>query len=400
MSALQQSIDATSSTMSAQPDMLAAFVHFAIPIIFFWIAMKSADKMSDELSSAGMKIGSNIGKWISSKALGGAKGLANYTGIPGGVKQAWTNRRSSLLLGSDSKRAREAREDTLAGFLAGGRTGAKNASESARNKRVSAELETLKKLGNGNQALQMLNNPRENADRKKAAALFLAEKELITSATDFQLALGAVGDDLVAAKQIVSKSPKNIISDATQFANVMQTLAANGHTRLIGDVIGKTSGAALGGNYANYSSILQTIGGPDSENGKAYNKRLTEEGRAHIRVNGTDNAAFNAVFGKMSTDDVVKQDESMLSDQNFVAYLKSRTDASKTFKKEILSSAGKKGSNNIITVWENAGISQSATVRTEQVATEGSASSENNNAEPAVRGRFQGTVGAQPRQRR
>ncbi len=373
----------SASTGVLSPESLQTLIFFAIPIILMWMAITSARSMSNQLSSEATKYGTTFGKWAGRQPWRATKGVLRWTGASGGIEEAWKNRRG--LFGADSRRATEARANRLAGLIGGGTSGFKNAGYENFEKRVAAEQEALKKFGNASKAKGLLNSG--NAEQKKAAALYLAEKEMLTNAEDLQNALRAVGTDFSAARNIISKAPKSSLTNANDLSKSLKILNDNGHQRLLGETILKAEKGALGTNYTEYGSVLAQLSARDANGNirkdasgkaivdaeleKAYNRRLTAEGQTHIRVdtsswtpqtsNAVKNAAYGEVFDKINTEDLVKQNkDDLLKNPNFIAYLKSRTDANKEYKKQLLASAGRQSDSSVMSAWSAGGISNTS----------------------------------------
>ncbi|MDD5083872.1 MAG: hypothetical protein PHT88_02945 [Candidatus Moranbacteria bacterium] len=379
------------NTGSINTDILVTLVYFAVPIILFWIAITSAEKMSSELGYTGTKYGSMFVKWAGRQPWRGAKGAANWTGVPGGVKQAWKDRR--MMFGSDARRAQERREGNVAALLAGGTVAHANALDAAFAKRVAAEQESLKKLGNVTQAQAMLRDKKFSPEKKKAAALYLSEKEALTGAGDFQMALQAVGKDLSAAKGIIAKAPKSVLQSAGDFEKSLEILNANGNQKLLGDMVAKAEKGALGANGEGYDKVLAQLQIKQKDaNGnvmkdasgkemidiaatgdlkKMYDKRLVEQGQAHIRVQSNLNSlkaagpitpaaqqkAYADVFNKISANDMAKQDETMLISRDFIDYMTFKTEQSQ---KEAYAAMARENREAIVSAWEVGGVKSRA----------------------------------------
>lgn len=336
-------------------DALSTFIWFLIPIIFMAAALQASRKSANELSNGALKIAGAINKKVLGTLAGGLAGGLAFSGLSGGVKTAWQNSR----LMTNSRLNQQAREDRIARGLSGGRAGIENANADAFNKRVAAEQERLKRLGNETEAKRLLDNRGSSQEQKKAAALYLADKELLNDAEYFNKALGAVGSDLASAKQIVSKAPKTVLKNATELSATLSALAASGFKpekldSLQGDLMEKVHKDALGSSKAEYDVIKSKLG---SDSQKAYDKKLTAESKAHIRVNTSAqdmNAEFASIFGSMKAEDLVNQDDSeLLLNDKFIEYLKTRD---KTYRKEIMTSAGRRGKQAVTQKWTAEGV--------------------------------------------
>lgn len=386
---LKSGIYASMSSMSVgkgdiTTDMLAALVYFAIPIVLFWMAITSAEKMSSELSSSATKYGMRFGKWAGRQPWRGAKAGARWTGVPGGVQQAWKNRKG--LFGSDSRLAREAREDSIARTLAGGGSvGRENARDDAKSKRIAAEQERLKRLGNVSTAHTQLANG--NADQKAAAALYIADKKAFKDATELNSALKAVGGDLSAASKILDGASDSVLEESGALVKVMNTLKNNNLHHMQGAAVAKFTKDGLGTSAADYAAVLASFddgsvaGSPGSaanqrrieELKKKYNKQLASEGRSHIQVEhrvnemnaSTDPAimalsakqrrdkVYEEVFNKMSMDNIVKQDAASLKDAQFMDYLKNTKAKTKEARKQLIGAANRYGTSADVTAaWD------------------------------------------------
>jgi hypothetical protein len=392
---LKQSIATTAVPMTAptgdiNSDMLSALVYYAIPIVLFWMAITSAQSMSSQLSAGTTKLGISFGKWAGRQPWRGVKGFSRATGATGAAQQAWKNRKG--LFGSDARLAREAREDRWARRLnGGGAVGAENAAIDAANKREAAIQERLNRLGNASTASALLANG--DADEKKAAALYLAEKDAFRDAGEFNKALDAVGKDFSAAKTIIGKAPKDLLTNATQFTAALASLNANGHQKLLGDLVSKGEKKGLGASGADYDKITEQLrvykkkadGTFEKDNAdnniedtgatealkKAYDKRIVEEGQAHIRVDSEiskigalgsvkplerqrlTQKAYADVFNKMSANDMTKQNEATLMNGQFIRYMKSKTEQSQ---KEAFAAMARENKENIVEKWKTQGV--------------------------------------------
>ncbi len=68
------------ASSSASDDFLASIVYMTIPIIFFWIAITSAEKLSSEASGMANAFGSKFLKWSGGLPWRGTKGVAGWAG--------------------------------------------------------------------------------------------------------------------------------------------------------------------------------------------------------------------------------------------------------------------------------------------------------------------------------
>lgn len=119
---------------SVDNNMLAAVAFFSIPIILFWIAITAAEKYSNDMSSLGIKWGSNLGrraggwirqgawgatKWTAKAPLKGADNLSGnrISGTALGIREAWRNRQSAWWGGSDIDKRRKQVQDSVSSTL-------------------------------------------------------------------------------------------------------------------------------------------------------------------------------------------------------------------------------------------------------------------------------------------
>jgi hypothetical protein len=344
------------------PAILATLVWFAIPIILMHMAMKAGEKMSSELSSSATKFGGEAGKWVAKKAWHMTPGSAWMEGKSRGVANAWKNRTAWYLPSSDKKRetAVNASAETMERGLAGGFSGYENAKHENFNKEVTAEQERLKKLGNVTEAEALLKNKKSSKVQKKAAALYLAEKEKIGSGETLKLAMQAAGQDTSAMKKVLDGTSEAVLKQDNGLVDVMRHLQASG---VEGDDLYKMQVAAmakfgkkgLGADSAQYETILDAISTNKNDEKrkefqKKYNKRLTEEGMAHIRLESEKKAlkaaddedvrtgksaapksaaqlqkeAYVKIYGDMGFDSIAKQQDKDALTGDFMKYMKER----------------------------------------------------------------------------
>jgi hypothetical protein len=359
----------------SDPKVLAGMAYFAIPIILFWMAITTAEKMASEASHASIKFGTKWSKRAGKLAAAGTAGAAlvlpkyigNRTGldgIPGGIRNAWKNREG--FGGKAYQRRKEANENKVTGFLGGGKTGFQNAKEEAFEKEVSAEVERLKKFGNETMARNALTDPSSSPEKRKAAALYMTDKGLLKNATDFNNALAAVGKDMGAASQVIGKVPKLMKSAALQAS--LETLDKNGHHKLMAEMISKADKDSLGESAEDYGKTMEILKrNPEHAEGlaKTYDKRLGEEGKLHIKAYHLKESgvakglteeqaygqAYAETFKKTSARNLAKQDSDLLRRSDFIDYMKKgKTDK---YRKEFLNEVAKEGDDAVLMAWES-----------------------------------------------
>lgn len=198
---------------------------FAIPIVLFWIAITSAEKMSGELSGGVTKYGIAFGKWAGRQPWR----LAQTTGIPGGISQAWKDRKAwwtgAAFSTKNATRRQEAMEAQIAAGLSGGRSGWNNAAKRFEDKKLTEKVEELKKSGISNSLLEQTigDGNKSNIDTK-AAALLLAEREAFTNAGKFASALAAMGEDAESAAKLVKKVPAHAMkASAAEYGKIINS---------------------------------------------------------------------------------------------------------------------------------------------------------------------------------
>jgi len=207
-------------------DLIVAGVTMAIPIVLLWIAMISAQSMGAAGASSVVGQGKKIAKWAGKLPYRGAKGMANATGVPGGVKKGWENftktgkmfgKKVPLYGGSD---ARENREAKWAGLMKGGfegrdeakieheRTKANEIRKKWKDQGGANKDEVIKKLGSG------------SSEEKRAAAMELAENIGFKDLKQYQDAKGAIKDDPVYKNMFNDKAKEKhirfVIEDKVQ----------------------------------------------------------------------------------------------------------------------------------------------------------------------------------------
>lgn len=374
--ALGKSISATAGPMSTSGPMgseqLAAVVQFAIPIILMWIAITSAEKMSTSISGMSVKFGTNMSKWAGRQPWRGIKAGANATGVPGGVKAAWKDRKAwwtgAAFSAKNATRRQESAEDHIARGLAGGSAGWSNAKDAAKEKRIAAEQERLKKLGNVSTAHNQLKNG--NADQKAAAALYLADKKAFNDATELNNALKSVGGDLSSASKILDGASDSVLEESGALVNVLNTLKDNKLHHMQGAAVAKFTKDGLGASVTDYENIVKSFddGSAVGSSGEAankkrikeltkkYNKQLASEGRSKIHFEhelanngGNRDKAYEEVFNKMSMDNIVKQDAAFLKDTQFMDYLKNTKAKEKEARKQLIGAANRYGTSADVT---------------------------------------------------
>jgi len=231
MSSFRTAAENNSANVGADANWIAAAAFFVVPIVILWLFMGVAQKFSIAGASAVQKKGQDLAKWAGRQPWRGTKGLANATGIPGGVKAGVSKFKKNGKLfgvkvpmygGSD---AREAREAKYAGFVAGGNTGWKSAAERHKSKQISDKVDEYKKLNLGEN--QMEKDLKEGDEiTKAAAAIHMSEKGQLNNKERISAAFKATGDNVEARKKVLDKIDdigKNI-QNGDEYKEVLESL--------------------------------------------------------------------------------------------------------------------------------------------------------------------------------
>jgi len=184
--------------------------------------------------------------WFAKIPVKVATRAAIDTGIPGGVKKAWQERKGvripgtqkRLYLGRLGDREREEREAKIYGGVTGGPSGWKAAGTKIKYKQAQDKAEENKK-NNVNTSQIILDLDSNNEITRMAAGITLAERGLLTDIDRFKKALGAAGGNEDLMSKIISKAPKNFssvikddndLNDALNATTVRDNLGNIDHT--------------------------------------------------------------------------------------------------------------------------------------------------------------------------
>ncbi len=242
-------------------------------------------------------MGRKVGGWLRRGAIGtirlpdrAIRSGIRQTGIPGGIQQAWRDRRSWWLGGSESKEAREKRDAMNAGLLGGGLAGREAARQGVIRKRVQEAVERNKKLGRTDQEIQSDLNAPGDSDasiiKRRSAALTMADRESFSSAGEFAKAIEAVGSDMESVSKIIRKAPKEIMKNGKDFADALEAVGKSGKlspsalAQAQNQLIEKASGGALAGESGDIGRILGAFKGENKEDlEKVLKARMKKEGK-------------------------------------------------------------------------------------------------------------------------
>lgn len=376
-----------STGSSVNDNMVSAVAFFTIPIVLFWIAITSTEKYSNDISGLGIKWGSQLGRWGARQARGGSvwtakllpKGVDRLSGnrISGsmlGIREAWRNRRGWG--GKDMKERQELASARMEGrFTRGG--SAANAERDYINKKAREIAEENKKNGrleNDVRAdLQMRGDDWRSRARRKAAAMTLSERELLTGTpetttlpdgrrvSDFEAALVAAGDDLDLVASITKKAPKEMINNAENLSRAFesvnrtiesainrmpnanqQDIEARNRERIrlrdrtMGALIEKSSGGALAGDSDQMRRIVASFGG-DADLERVLTGKMKKEGKIKnlidYRINEFERNnpgqgvpvgdIYEEVIGKYSGEELGKQ-SGLMGDVSFQAFFRDK----------------------------------------------------------------------------
>ncbi len=338
---------------------LSGVAFLTIPIVLFWIAITSAEKYSNDMSGLGIKFGSQMGRWMGrapSRLVGAS---IRQTGIPGGIQQAWKDRRSWILGGSESREAREKREAMQAGLWGGGLRGREAARQGIVRKRVQEAVERNKKLNRTDLDIHgdLMNNEKGDAGeiRRRAAALTMADRESFSNSEEFARALSVVGDDMESISKIIRKAPKDIMKSGEDFAKALSTVAESGISpsalsQAKNQLIEKAGGNALSIKEGEMERIMKSLAHGTNDNGEEFIKtlksRLKKEGKIKSLIDyevkkemdkpenaGADEAkkreitfnAYDSILKDYNAENLGNQAK-LMDDDNFRAFFKRKTE--------------------------------------------------------------------------
>lgn len=178
--------------------LIVAGVTMSIPIVLLWIAMISAQKLGAAGASSVVGQATKVAKWAGKLPYRGAKGMANATGISGGVKQAFDYYKKKgapgvlgKIPGLRGSEKRENSESWVANKLTGGKAG--YSAKGLERKRLAEKVSEYEKADlSVSDATSKLS--RGSREEKKAAALYLSKKEKIDEKT-YRMAMNAFKDE-------------------------------------------------------------------------------------------------------------------------------------------------------------------------------------------------------------
>lgn len=323
----------------ANPKILAELAYFAIPIILFWKAIGYAEGISKDVSGTSISFGTKwtkqAGKWAMAGTAGAALLLPKYIankkgldGIPGGVKNAWENRKG--FGGKDYKTQKEkntaiweARAANPVPFLhTKSRKQAENAARRTFDaKKVAEKMENHKKLNVSDSDLRLdLDKAQKDPLTAKAAALTLAEREAFRNSDEFLKAMVAVGNDVDSAAKLIKKMPKEAMKISPEsYKDIINTAAMTPELREQFD------------NRLKKESKHSVIAGYRIEENKEDAKAVYED-----------------LFGKMSAESLSKQDADMLKSPEFASFMKTK---SAEYRKAAYQQAQRNASADVVAAW-------------------------------------------------
>lgn len=328
---------------AADNEFIASVAFFAIPITLFWIAITSTQKYSSDMSGVVTKFAINnaqrLRRFTQKQVARGVNYGFQQTGIPGGVKTWWDERRG-LLSRTDAKERRELNEAKRAGRLLGDQPARLQALE---RKRVAEQVEKNKK---GDRKYSDLQADLTGSDKIKAqaAALTMADREMFENTTDFSNALAAVGNDMEHVSKLIKKAPKDLFKNADDLTKSLKainttTVDAKIKNRLKNELVNKAEPHALANNSAEYGDMLAQIGS-DPGLQKALQGRMKKEGKINAVIkqristerakkgrNLTDDELFNEyeeILGKGFDPSTLGKQDGLANDTDFRKYFREK----------------------------------------------------------------------------
>lgn len=324
---------------AADNEFIASVAFFAIPITLFWIAITSTQKYSSDMSGAVTKFAVNnaqkLRRFAQKQVVRGINYGYQQTGIPGGVKTWWDERRG-LFSKTTAKENRELREAKFAGKRLGDQPARLQALE---RKRIFEQVEQNKKSNRPYADLQNDINKGTAAGatdseklRAHAAALTMADKEMFENTTDFSNALKAVGGDMDSVSKIIRKAPKDLLQNSDDLTKALKQVDASTSgasaqlkKQLKSQIIEKAKTESLEANSTQMKDIFASFGG-DKDLENAFKGRLKKEGKYKALIeheftnNNPTGKSKDQVYGDilkgLNADDFARQ-SSVFKDRDF-----------------------------------------------------------------------------------
>lgn len=224
---------ASATSVSTTTETIAAMAMFSMAIVVLWFTIGLSGRFSVYGAGTVSGYGFKAVNWGKRRAIGLGKGIASPVttrarGAQQGLKKGLS---SGKLFGVNYGAAKikgknigkfatsgyyqEAREETEAkykGLVAGGRKGAQSELEKLENKKVYEQAKEFKDTNIGNSDLvNKLRDRKADGSAKdpieaRAAAMVLAERNAITSANDFALALQDLGKNTKEVSTLIDKA--------------------------------------------------------------------------------------------------------------------------------------------------------------------------------------------------
>ena len=330
----KESMSLAAQNYGRDPSLLANAAYFFIPIVILWMGIISTQKMG--IAGSNWVVGKATGArdWFAKLPAKGAKKVAAgaavggalvATGVAGGAKEGYEHFRKTgelfgkkvpLYGGSD---AREAKEAKIGGFFARGKEGWEAADAKTENKQVGEKIEEYKKL---NASASQVEKDLDSKDKtvKTAAAIYMAEKGLLTDINRFEKALGAAGNDEDLKKKIIDKAPKEITRDVIKNGNNLDTAlnaaviktADGGETKETKEATKKMQETIRGKVKADNN--VKVLIEHDEKYGKTYGEKPASNKAEAYRDN----------LEKLSTEDLAKQRDLLDTDEFHEFFLRDR----------------------------------------------------------------------------
>lgn len=210
---------------------LANWAYYFIPVAVLWLGLMMAKSMGAVGATTVIGRAERVAAWGRGLPMRAGKGVWRSTGIPGGVKQAWEERRKkgvNLGLFKTGDRLKE-REGRMAARLGGSLD---EYEKRQGEKEVADEKEKRKNYVPADLIATMRDDHATEAERT-ASALVMAERGLITDIDALESALRAVGPNAHHAQTIMNKaSIKESIADSAQYQRVRSALSPTMDPRL------------------------------------------------------------------------------------------------------------------------------------------------------------------------
>lgn len=287
---------------------IAAFVYFAIPIVFMWIAITTAQSLSNQTASSAIGWANKARKKLQGWGKKGVKTMWNSTRFPGAAKQWWEGgakirgKTAIPYINPKSTKARHAKRDEKAAKLYQLISGDKSAIKDLRDKKTFEQKDEFKKQNTSRSDLvRAMNESGKDPIKARAAALLLSETNDIRTSGELRSALDIFKND----KDKTAKILKDVKFEDLKFKKEDYAEMVKAFDGWEKDTPDKEEAV---------NDLMENIKGRMKKGGQA--QILAQ----HLIAKGMGAAeAYEEVFKKFNADDLSKQN--VTADADFNTYV-------------------------------------------------------------------------------